>query len=36
MGAHANGPRLQAALVVVVALVVALNLALLVLLATGA
>lgn len=36
MGAHANGPRLQAVLVVVVALVVALNLALLVLLATGA
>ncbi|MBU5422504.1 Nramp family divalent metal transporter [Cellulomonas hominis] len=36
MGAHANGPRLQAALVVVVGLVVALNLALLVLLATGA
>ena len=35
MGAHANGPRLQAVLVVVVALVVALNLALLVLLATG-
>jgi manganese transport protein len=36
MGEFANGPRLQAALVVVVALVVALNLALLVLLATGA
>jgi manganese transport protein len=36
MGAHANGPRLQAALVVVVALVVVLNVALLVLLATGA
>jgi len=36
MGAHANGPRLQAVLEVVVALVVALNLALLVLLATGA
>lgn len=35
MGRHANGPRLQAVLVVVVALVVALNLALLVLLATG-
>jgi manganese transport protein len=36
MGEFTNGPRLQAALVVVVALVVALNLALLVLLATGA
>lgn len=36
MGPHANGPRLQAVLVVVVALVVALNLALLALLATGA
>lgn len=36
LGAYANGPRLQAVLVVVVALVVALNLALLVLLATGA
>ena len=36
LGAHANGPRLQAVLVVVVALVVVLNLALLVLLATGA
>ncbi|WP_454050198.1 Nramp family divalent metal transporter [Cellulomonas sp. Marseille-Q8402] len=36
MGSYANGPRLQAALVVVVVLVVALNLALLVLLATGA
>ena len=36
MGEFANGPRLQAALVVVVVLVVALNLALLVLLATGA
>jgi manganese transport protein len=36
MGAHVNGPRLQAALVVVVALVVVLNVALLVLLATGA
>ena len=35
MGAHANGTRLQAVLIVVVALVVALNLALLVLLATG-
>lgn len=35
MGAHANGARLQAVLIVVVALVVALNLALLVLLATG-
>lgn len=35
MGEFTNGPRLQAALVVVVALVVALNLALLVLLATG-
>jgi manganese transport protein len=35
MGAHANGPRLQAVLVVVVVLVVALNLALLALLATG-
>jgi manganese transport protein len=36
MGEFTNGPRLQAALVVVVVLVVALNLALLVLLATGA
>lgn len=36
MGEFANGPRLQGALVVVVVLVVALNLALLVLLATGA
>jgi manganese transport protein len=36
MGEFTNGPKLQAALVVVVALVVALNLALLVLLATGA
>jgi manganese transport protein len=36
MGAHVNGPRLQAALVVVVALVVVLNVALLVLLTTGA
>jgi manganese transport protein len=36
MGEFTNGPQLQAALVVVVALVVALNLALLVLLATGA
>lgn len=36
MGEFRNGPRLQAALVVVVALVVVLNLALLVLLATGA
>ena len=35
MGAHANGRRLQAVLIVVVALVVALNLALLGLLATG-
>lgn len=35
MGRFANGPRLQAALVVVVVLVVALNLALLALLATG-
>ncbi|GIG35928.1 Nramp family divalent metal transporter [Cellulomonas pakistanensis] len=35
MGSHANGPRLQVVLVVVVALVVALNLALLGLLATG-
>ncbi|MET0433586.1 MAG: Nramp family divalent metal transporter [Cellulomonas sp.] len=35
MGRYANGPRLQAVLVVVVALVVALNLALLLLLATG-
>ncbi len=35
MGRFANGPRLQAVLVVVVALVVLLNLALLVLLATG-
>jgi manganese transport protein len=36
MGEHANGRRLQAVLVVVVALVVALNLALLALLTTGA
>lgn len=36
MGEHANGRRLQGVLVVVVVLVVALNLALLVLLATGA
>jgi manganese transport protein len=36
MGRFANGPRLHAVLVVVVALVVALNLALLVLLAAGA
>ncbi|NHT16610.1 Nramp family divalent metal transporter [Cellulomonas sp. IC4_254] len=35
MGPHANGPRLQAVLVVVVALVVALNLALVTLLALG-
>ena len=35
MGPHANGPRLQAVLVVVVVLVVALNLALVALLATG-
>lgn len=35
MGSHANGPRLQAVLVVVVVLVVALNLALVTLLATG-
>lgn len=36
MGPHANGPRTHAVLIVVVALVVALNVALLVLLATGA